>query len=179
MIKTATARKFARSLIEVIEKEADLETIYNELVALSDLLLGSSESLNFFSNPGIPAERKESAMTEITGKMGCSAVTRSFMFVLLKKRCIGLLKEITVQFLLFIDDVKNRVRGSVTVAEPLDSGEYALLQKKLSDITRKEVVVSVDVDPSIIGGVITKIGSLVIDGSIKNQIKLVQEKLLN
>ncbi|RMF97938.1 MAG: ATP synthase F1 subunit delta [Candidatus Schekmanbacteria bacterium] len=179
MNKSSLARKFARSYIDTLDEGADLDSIYNELTAIAELFKGSDEVQKFFLNPGIPLERKENALNEITEKAGISDITKAFLIVLLKKRALGILNEIAEQFLSFVDLAKNRTRAEVIVAEALDENEKNFLSSKLSEITGKEVIVKVSEDPSIIGGAITKIGSLVVDGSIKTQLKIAEEKLLS
>lgn len=179
MNKSAQARKFARSLIESIEKDTDLDIVYRELYEMSEVLKSNSELLNFFLNPGIPAERKEKALGEILEKIGSSVITKSFLLILFRKRGIALLPEIAEQFLSFVDIANNRVRAEVVAAETLDENESALIKNKLSEITGKEVVVNIFEDLSIIGGAITKIGSLVVDGSIRTQLKIARNKLMS
>jgi len=118
--KSAQARKFARSLIESLDKDADLDSVYSELTDMSEMLKGNAELLNFFMNPGIPGERKEKALEEIIEKAGASVITKSFLLILFRKRGIFLLPLITEQFLLFADLQCNRVRAEITVADSLD-----------------------------------------------------------
>ena len=179
MNKNAQARKFARSLIESIENETDLDVVQRELAEISEVLKTNSGLLNFFLNPGVPSERKEKALDEILEKMGSSIITKSFMSILFRKRGIALLPEIAEQFLSFVDIASNRVRAEVIVAETLDESESLLIKKKLSEITGKEVVVNICEDLSIIGGAITKIGSLVVDGSIRTQLRIARNKLMS
>ncbi len=179
MNKSAQARKFARSLIESLDKDADLDSVYSELTDMSEMLKGNAELLNFFMNPGIPGERKEKALEEIIEKAGASVITKSFLLILFRKRGIFLLPLITEQFLLFADLQCNRVRAEITVADSLDESESKLIRERLSEVTGKEVVVNVNEDPSIIGGVVTKIGSLVVDGSIRTQFEIARNKLIN
>ena len=95
MNKSAQARKFARSLIESLDEDADLDSVYSELTDMSEMLKGNAELLNFFMNPCIPGERKEKALEEIIQKAGASVITKSFLLILFRQRGIFLLPLIT------------------------------------------------------------------------------------
>jgi F-type H+-transporting ATPase subunit delta len=109
-------------------------------------------------------------MQGMVASMGVDVVIGNFLNLLVQKKRAGLLPEIAEAYQSMVDGAKNISHGNVVSAVELDDALKANVQKVLEKLTGKKVKLTTSVDPAIIGGIIAKVGDLVLDGSIKTQL---------
>jgi F-type H+-transporting ATPase subunit delta len=164
------ARRYAKALFSV-GKERDTYEAYNEaLQALAALYESTPEVGNALTNPLYPIDIREKVMAGIVRSMDVDKVMGNFLNLLVQKKRAGILPEIAEAYKVMVDDEKNISHGSVISAVELSDELQAKVQATLEKLTGKKVELTTSVDPSIIGGVIAKVGDLVLDGSIKAQL---------
>jgi len=178
LIKDIVARRYARALIASVEAKEMLDKIGEELKEISSVFKGSKELQNFFFNPAIPFTKKEIVLKEILKLYSFNPKLEKFIFLLLKNDWLKIIEVIYDQFMFYCDEYNNRVRAEITSAYELTDSEKKAIASKLSRYTGKDVVLKVAVDSRIIGGIIAKIGSLVIDGSIINYLQVIKNSLV-
>lgn len=178
MIKDIVARRYARALIASIEAKENLDKTGEELKVISSVFKGSKELQYFFFNPAIPFTKKEIVLKEILKLYPFNPTLEKFIFLLLKNDWLKIIEVIYEQFIFYCDEYNNRVRAEITSAYELSDSEKKAIASKLSKYTGKDVILKVAVDPAIIGGIIAKIGSLVIDGSIINYLQVIKNRLV-
>jgi len=102
----------------------------------------------------------------------------SFVLLLIEKRRLGYFREIVTGYDQLADEVAGRTRARVLSAVPLPESSVRTIQARLESMTRKKVIVTVQSDPSLIGGVVTQIGDLIYDGSVRTQLASITETLM-
>ena len=182
MSQMVIARRYASALSSLAKKENNLEQVGTELQDFCDTLHEAAELQESLSNNKVPMPVRNSILTEILTKMELSSLVSTFLRYLLSKRRLTLVHDIARAFALLTQEAMGILPAEVTVAkEPRSKESKDLLQKlqeQLSASTGKTVQIHVSVDPSIIGGIVTRIGSMVIDGSIRNQLIQVRESII-
>jgi F-type H+-transporting ATPase subunit delta len=113
---------------------------------------------------------REKVMAGIVTNMGADKVMGNFLNLLVEKKRAEILPEIAEEYKIMVDDEKNVSHGSVISAVELSDELQAKVQETLEKLTGKKVELTTSVDPTIIGGIIAKVGDLVLDGSIKAQL---------
>ena len=170
MKQTILARRYAKALFAV-GKEQDTYEGYNEaLQSLAALYESTPEVADALTNPLYPMDVREKVMAGIVASMGADKVMGKFLNLLVEKKRAEILPEIAEEYKIMVDTEKNVSHGSVISAVELSGELQAKVQATLEKLTGKKVELTAKVDPSIIGGVIAKVGDLVLDGSIKTQL---------
>ena len=116
-------------------------------------------------------------MAGIIDSIDADVVTGNFLKLLVQKKRAEILPEIAEEFQIMVDDDKNISHGTVISAVELDAELQGKVQATLEKLTGKKVELTASVDPSIIGGVIAKVGDLVLDGSIKTQLASLKDSI--
>lgn len=170
MKQTILARRYAKAIFTVGQEQGKFEE-YNEVLAgLAGLFATNPEVVDALTNPLYPLDVREKVMTGMIGSMEVDSVMGNFLSLLVQKKRAGILPEIAEEYSTMVDEEKNISHGSVISAVELSDELRESVQATLEKLTGKKVELSVTVDPSIIGGIIAKVGDLVLDGSIKTQL---------
>jgi len=171
------ARRYAKAIIE-LAREADLVSeIGEELNRIAALFARSHELVHLFTDPTVGLEMKEKVLEDLLGKGGIKDLTRRFVHVLLAKNRLLGIEEIAIAYRDFADQLENRVRARIVSAARLQDEEVDRIRKTLSGMSGKDVVLELEVDESLMGGVVTQLGGEVYDGSLKNQLQQIKENL--
>ena len=182
MSQMVIARRYASALSKLAQKENSLEQVETELKDFSETLHEAAELQDSLSNNKVPIAVRNSILTEILTNMKLSPLVSTFLRYLLSKRRLTIVHDIAQAFALLTQEAMGILPAEITVAkEPRSKESKDLLQKlqeQLSASTGKTVQIHILVDPSIIGGIVTRIGSMVIDGSIRNQLIQVRESII-
>ncbi len=178
MSTLAVARRYATALVDLTAEQGSLDTVEKDLVGFGSLLSGSPELQAALLNPAFKAEERAKVLVTIIDKFGMHTHSKNFLLVLNDRNRLGafdaILDELGNQF----DARMGRVRARVTSAKALDDASAKALQDHIKKITgANDVVVSRSVDPTLIGGIVTRVGDLVLDGSVRTQLQLLREQL--
>ncbi len=147
------------------------------LKEFADFCSAHDEFFQVISNRIFPIENRKKITEKILEKSTFSDLMKNFLSLLLEKNRIGAIKEITDHYSRLIDEISNITRAEVITARPLKQDALDKLVQALKALTAKEVKVSVEEDASIMGGLIVRTGDLVLDGSVKSQLKRLSESL--
>ncbi len=178
MSAQAIARRYSSALADVVTKSGETVTVQNELNQFEAMMTSSPDLTEVFKNPAIPYEQKSKVLESLLGKTKPNNSTANFLRILLKNYRLADLSEINKKFAVVLDERAGLVSADVTTAKTLSPDEQKNLQVKLEKVTGKKVNLSYSIDESIIGGVITKIGSTIYDGSVKTQLQQLKEKMI-
>lgn len=174
----AVARRYATALVELTSEDGSLESVEKDLGTLAQLLAAAPELKSALSNPAFKVQERKAVLHTVLGKLGAHKHTKNFVFVLNDRNRLMAFDAILEAFSAQYDERMGRVRTQITSAKPLDDASIETLRKHLQAITKaKSVVVTQAVDPNLIGGIVTRIGDLVLDGSVRTQLKLLREQL--
>jgi len=170
------ARRYAKALINLAEK--DLENTGKSLTALADVYSNSTELSEVLSDTKVSSQIKQDVLKNILKKIKVSKLVDTFIRYLLAKRRIVLLPNIERAFNLLLQEKLGRIEAGITVAQEIPEVTVGKLEKAISRYSGKEVTVNITIDPAIIGGIVTRIGSVVIDGSIHTQLNQIRQSII-
>lgn len=173
------ARRYATALADVVTKSGDTETAKGELKVWEQLITGNADLQNAIRNPSIPHSSKENVLEALIGKVKPSRTTANFLRVLLSNGRLTELPEINAKLESVLEERSGSVVADVTSARDLTGAQQKELKANLEKVTGKQVKLNFAIDPAIIGGVVTRVGSTVYDGSVKTQLENLKEELVN
>jgi F-type H+-transporting ATPase subunit delta len=177
MSSRIVATRYARALFDVSLKESSPEQVERELGAFVGLLHGHPELNKVLTMPGVPGASKRGVLEALSGRLGFSSAVNKLLRLLADRDRLALLPDLLDVFRERLMEHQQVIRAEVTTAIPLPADGASMLQKRLSDVTRQHVNITTRVDPSIIGGVIARIGSTVYDGSVAGQLNTLRKRL--
>lgn len=170
------ASRYAEALFQVGEESNSTEKLYNELKAVVDIINVNKEFSNILKSPIVSKEEKKTLITNIFGSTLDNEML-NFMKILADKDRLNLLANMEEAFKALLNDKNNILEGVAITAVPMNEGEVNELQAKLSDKYNKTVVLQNEVDKSILGGVLVRLGNEEIDGTVKNRLDKMKEQL--
>lgn len=171
------ARRYAVALADVVIVRGEARQVQEELSAWELMMQASEPLLEVFRNPTVPYEQKRKVLTALIARARVRPTTANFLQVLLQNQRLGDLSEVNKRFAQVLDERSGVVSAEVTTARPVPESSQQALRAKLSAMTGKDVRLSFKTDEELIGGMVTRIGSTIYDGSVRNQLRLAKEKL--
>ncbi len=177
MRQTILARRYAKALFSLGKEKENLEKYNEALAAIADLYEESPEVGDSLTNPLYPLDARQKVMAAIAKAVGADQILTAFLNLLVEKQRAGALPDIAHEMQVMVDRDQNISHGEVISAIELDSSLQEKIQATLEKITGNKVLLETRVDPSIIGGIIARVGDLVFDGSIKTQLNGLKESI--
>jgi F-type H+-transporting ATPase subunit delta len=171
------ARRYASALAQVIAERGEEAQVQEELVAWERMILENGPLLEAFSNPTVPYEQKSKLLNELIARTKVLATTANFLRILLKNQRLAELSHVNAKLAQVLDERAGVVSAQVISARPVSESLKSLLEEKLAQITGKKIRLSFDTDESLLGGLVTRIGSTIYDGSVRNQLRRLGEEL--
>ena len=173
------ARRYAGALADVVTKTNETESVRGELKVWEQMIAGSSELDHIFANPAIQHADKEKVLESLLERSAPSKTTANFLRVLLRNGRLTDLAAINERFDIEIEERSNISSVQVTSARELGEAERADLRANLEKLTGRQVKLNFDINESLIGGIVTRVGSTVYDGSVKTQLQNLKEQLIS
>lgn len=177
MTNRMSAARYARALFDVSLKESDPKAIEGELAAFVGLVTGHELLHRLLTNPAVPVPRKSAAIVELAGRAGLSAPLAKLVVLLAGRDRLALLPDLLDQYRQRLLDHEGVVRAEVTTAVPLPAERVQALARAFGGVTGRRVLVTTRIDPEVIGGVVTRVGSTVYDGSVRRHLERIREGL--
>jgi len=178
MTSRAAAIRYARALFDVALKEADVQQAGRDLDSFAQIVADNAQLERVLANPAIPAPRKRALIDELLKQAGTVSMPVVKLLKLLADRDrLILLPELAAAYRTRLMEHAKIVRAEVVTAVSLPADRVAALQQGLAAATGRQVQLDSRVDPSIIGGAITRIGSTVYDGSVTRQLEKMKDAL--
>jgi F-type H+-transporting ATPase subunit delta len=175
----SVSRRYARALFSMGVDRGTFEPLGKELEAFSDLWSGSAELRQALENPVFKPSEKRAVLQGILPRVTPTAEVQNFILLLLERRRLPGIASISRAYREMADAHTGRVRAHVTSAQPLAAAELERVRQSLARRTGKQVILEASVDPTLIGGLVARVGDLVLDGSVRTQLGTLREKLLN
>ncbi|MEA2698589.1 MAG: F-type H+-transporting ATPase subunit delta [Myxococcales bacterium] len=175
----SVGRRYARALFQIGVDRGTFERLGEELAQLADLFQSSTELRQTLENPVFRPSDKRAILEKILPRVTPTIEVQRFVLLLLERRRIVALPAIARAYRELVDQHTGRVRAAVVSAQPLGAGDLDRVRQSLERRTGKKVLIEASVDPALIGGVVARVGDLVLDGSVRTQLASLREKLLN
>lgn len=172
------SRRYATALADVVAKNGETETVRTELKTWEQLMAANVDLQNAFGNPSIAHASKEKVLEGLIGKAKPSKTTSNFLRVLLRNNRLMQLDDINRRFASVLEERSGSVSAEVISARELGDSQKNELRSNLEKLTGKQVKLNFTIDPNLIGGVVTRVGSTVYDGSVKTQLENLKEELI-
>ena len=177
MKNLAIARRYAKALLLIGKEDGQAETYKQELDAFARLMAEEKDLERAVTNPLYTSSQRKKVLQAVIERLGLSPVMASFINLLFDKRRISFLSVINEFYQKLVDELQGVARASLVSATELSPETIEKIRSTLSKKTGKEVVLEVEQDPILIGGIVTRIGDLVLDGSIRTQLLNMRESL--
>ena len=178
MTNKTAATRYARALLDVAVKEqADLDRIEDDLSQFVELFAQHPTLAKVLLNPAVPVPRKRAAVTDLLALANVSPILSKLIVLLAERDRLVLLPDLLASYRDRLLDHQHVVRAVVTTAMPIDAGRTEAIERSLATLTGRSVRLSMQIDPSILGGVIARIGSTVYDASVTRQLEKMRERL--
>jgi F-type H+-transporting ATPase subunit delta len=177
MSSRSTAFQYAKGLFNVAVDIGDLRQVARELVSFSEQVDSHDQLRQALTSPVIPPDRKQAVVSDLLTLTPVAPLVGRFLLVLARNDHLGLLPAVAEEFDARLMEHLKIDRAEVTTAVPVDEGVRDQIAGSLSAATGREVRVTTRVDPSIVGGVVARVGSLVFDGSVLRQLERLREQM--
>jgi F-type H+-transporting ATPase subunit delta len=172
------ARRYAQALLELGVEAGTLEMLVEQFTTLAGAWDTSHDLRNALENPLVAHEAKRAVMDELCTQLGASPLTRNAVKMLIDRRRIQVLPYVAQYLRELADKRRGVLRAEVTTAAPLSDAYYARLQAQLEKMTGQKVVVDRRTDPTLVAGVVTRIGDRILDGSLRTRLTSLRDALL-
>lgn len=169
-IQASLAGRYATALFELARDEKQLQAVGGSLAALKAALAESEDFRRLTTSPLISRDEAVKAVAATANAMKLDPITSNFLGVLAQNRRLGQLGAVIRAFNLLAAAHRGETTAEVTSAHPLSDDQVAALKANLKSRLRRDVAVDLNVDPAILGGLVVKVGSQMIDGSIRTKL---------
>ena len=171
------SQPYAQALLSIAQSHNLTEEVGTDARTLLGLLTGSQELTNFLSNPFVQVENKKNLLKQLLGE-GVNPYLRNFLLLLVDRKRIAFLAPILRQYLALLRQLNQTVLAEITSAVPLtETQQQAITEKVIALTNARQVEIETKIDSELIGGVIIKVGSQVIDASLRGQIRRLSLRL--
>jgi F-type H+-transporting ATPase subunit delta len=178
MTARTIAKRYAHALLDVALAEADPVAVEQQLSAVAVVFTGHASLWKVMTDPSVPAPKKRAVVDGLLPQLEVSPVVAKTLQMLAGRDHMSLLPEVAAAYRARLMQHQHVVQANVTTAVPLPADRVKRLEQELAGVTGRTVVMTAATDPSIVGGVVTQIGSTVYDGSIKRQLEKIRERLV-
>ena len=172
------ARRYAQALLELGTEQGSLDQLVDEVSTMAGAWEASTDLRNALENPLVAHAAKKAVMLEMCDQIGASVTTKHALQLLVDRRRIKTLPYVAQYLRELADAKKGILRAEVTTAVPLSDAYYARLQVQLEKMTGKRIVVDRRTDPTLVAGVVARIGDRIFDGSLRTRLQSLKDALL-
>ena len=169
-IQASLAGRYALALFELARDEKQLESVSMSLAAVRQALAESDDFRELTTSPLVGRDEAIKAVGATAEAMGLDPLTRNFLGVLAQNRRLSKLGGVIRAFNILAARHRGEITAEVTSAHPLDDDQVAAIKQKLRTRMGRDIAVELSVEPAILGGLVVKIGSQMIDGSIRTKL---------
>jgi len=174
---SAISKRYAKALVSIGAEQQMVERFSEELAALRGALSAEKFLRLILESPTFPLQKKSAILSDLIAALKFSDGMRNFLGLLLEKDRLQYLGQIEGDYRALADDLSGTMRATVHTAAELTGAQQDDVRKALEKQTGKKVVLSVAVDPELIGGIQVEIGGKLFDGSLATQLKRIEETL--
>ena len=179
MSVSALTRRYAKALVELAEEEKAVEAYGDELATVKEVLTQEELLRQLLDSPTLALEKKQAMLADLCKVLELSAGMGKFLGLLLSKGRFCFLGQIEDNYRNQADELFGILSAKITAASELDDVQQQEIATSLEKQTGKQVALTVEVDADLIGGLQAEIGGRLFDGSVKTQLKRIEESLKN
>ena len=176
MAEGSRIESYARAVLEVARAEGRLAEVEDELFRFARTFDGSDDLRMALSDPALPAERRVAVVSDLLGAKALQTSLASIVFLVTAGRG-GDIPQIVDRFVELSAQERRKEVAEVRSAVVLTDEQVQRLRDALASATNKDVEVKVVVDPSVMGGIVARVGDVVIDGSVRHRLEQLKETI--
>jgi len=169
--------RYATALFELARDERCIDTVKADLDSFEVMLTENPDLMRLVRSPVFSAEEQLRALTAVLGRAGISSVAANFLKVLTANRRLFAVADVIRAFTALVAKFRGEATADVTVAESLSDRNLDALKTALKSVTGKDVSLNVKVDPAIIGGLVVKLGSRMVDSSLRTKLNSIKHAM--
>ena len=173
-IVAGVAGRYATALFNLALEQKALDKVRADLDQFAEMIAGSADLNRLVRSPVFGADEQARALAPVLKQAKIEGISANFIELVAAKRRLFALPLIIKAFRAMVANHKGEVSASVTVAEPLSDEHLSALKSALNTVTGKDVDLQVDVDPAIIGGLVVKLGSRMVDSSLRTKLNSIK-----
>ena len=177
MIRTRIAQRYAKALFELAQEAGKTAEVAEQLQAVVGVLAEQEDLRTALLSPVLTRTAKAEVLEALLGAATFDPLVANFLRVLLEARKLRYLGDVLDAYRDMVDEAEGRVRGEAVTPKALKASEVHALTSALAKALGKEVELEARVDPSLLGGVVARVGNLVFDGSLRTQLDRLKETL--
>lgn len=178
MIPGVIARRYATALLELGSETGQLDALVQELQRAAEAYEASPELRSTLADPLVSIQAKHQIVAEIGQRLNVGQTTKNALALLVDRRRIKALPPIAARLREMADDKKGVLRAEVLTAMPLPEEYFTQLQQQLERITGRRIALDRKLDPTLICGVVARVGDTVYDGSLLSRLRQMKETML-
>jgi F-type H+-transporting ATPase subunit delta len=168
------AGRYATALFELAEREKSLDAVAADLRALRQMAVESADFARLIVSPVVGRDEQAKAVTALAAKAGFNALTGNFLGVLAKNRRLFALDAVISDFLARLSDSRGEMTAEVTSASPLSDSQLKAVAESLRQSMGVKVAVETKVDARLLGGLVVRVGSRMVDSSLRTKLQKLQ-----
>lgn len=177
-IVSGMAGRYASALFSLAQEQNATDAVSRDLEAFDGLLNESSDLRRLVRSPAFSAQEQTKALTAVLERAGIGGLVAKFLRLVASKRRLFAIADMIAGYRSLLDRAHGVTRAEITVAEPLGEEHLATLKQALREASgARSVAVAVKVDPAIIGGLIVKLGSRMVDGSLRTKLNSIRTRM--
>ncbi len=169
--------RYATALFELARDEKSVDAVKADLDRFDAMLADSSDLKRLVRSPVFSAEAQSKALAAVLEQAGISGIAANFLKVLTANRRLFAVSDMNRAFRALVAKFKGEATAEVTVAEPLSDKNLEAVKAALQAVTGKDVTLNVNVDPTIIGGLVVKLGSRMVDSSLRTKLNSIKHAM--
>lgn len=175
----SVAARYAQALFELGNESSSLPALTDEIQRFASVYSESDDLRSVVDNPLVADKDRFNVLNEVCQRLGLGPVSKNAILLLAERRRLAVIPYVARDLTLLADEKAGAVRAMVTTAAQLPDSFFAKLKSELEKATGKKVQLERSVDPSLLGGVVTRIGDKVIDGSLRTRLETMKRTILN
>ena len=174
MAKRVSGKRYAEAILQLAVEQDRVDQWGTDLDSLSQVLL-DEEFSSFLTHAQVPLPEKNRSIEAVFPDI--DPLVRNLVALLISRGSIKLIRDVHLSYSQLVDEYRGRQRVEVTSAVPLDAAEVERISRFVSELIQKEVVVSTEVDETILGGVIIQVGDQLLDGSVRSRLEALRRQV--
>jgi F-type H+-transporting ATPase subunit delta len=173
-ITSGMAGRYATALFELALEEKSIDAVKRDLDRFDAMLADSDDLRRLVRSPVFSVEEQSQALSAVLQRAGISGLAANFLSLVTHNRRLFAVAQMIKAYRVLVARHKGEMTAQVTVAAPLSDANLAALKDALKAVTKQDVQVDVNVDPAIIGGLVVKVGSRMIDSSLRTKLNAIK-----
>jgi len=171
------AGRYATALFELALETNAIDAVKSDLDRFDALIAGSADLARLVRSPVFTAEEQVRALRSVLDRAGLSGLSAQFLLTVASNRRLFAVRDMIKAYGLLVARHRGEVSAQVTLAQPPRPEHLAAIKEALNAVTKKNVQIDVNVDPSIIGGLVVKLGSRMVDTSLRTRLNMIKHAM--